>query len=304
MPDPTRATITKPGIYLDIPAADYFRDPMPAPSLTQSLAKLLLDRSPLHAWHAHPRLNPDWRPDDPTKFDVGNAAHKLLIGRGKEIVVLEGFDNWMKADAKKARAAALAEGKHAILGKMYARADRMVKAAREQLDLRELPALFRAGNGEVVTAWQEGGLWFRQMIDWLSEDRRMIVDFKTTDMNAAPHALARKMVTDGWQIQAAMAERGLNVLDPQNAGRRRYLFIVQETERPYCLSVAEIGEAALTIGRKQLVAPAQLWRRCIETNRWPGYSTEIVVPEFPGYAETAWLEREETEFYPDLIMAG
>jgi hypothetical protein len=47
----------------------------------------------------------------------------------------------------------------------------MVKAAREQLALRGLGHLFADGDGEVVLAWQEGDLWLRQMIDWLSPDR-------------------------------------------------------------------------------------------------------------------------------------
>jgi hypothetical protein len=47
------------------------------------------------------------------------------------------------------------------------------------------------------------------MIDWLSDDRLIFADYKTTDESAAPAALARKMVNDGWHIQAAMGERGL-----------------------------------------------------------------------------------------------
>jgi hypothetical protein len=77
--------ITQPGIYLDMSAVDYFADPCPSPSLTQSVAKRLIDRSPLHAWTIHPRLNPAFEADDPTKYDIGNIAHRLLLGRGKEL---------------------------------------------------------------------------------------------------------------------------------------------------------------------------------------------------------------------------
>src|SRR4051812_46738879 len=94
--------ITAPGIYLDVAANDYHADPCPAPSLTQSVAKILLAKSPLHAWHAHPRLNPDYQHNDDTKFDVGNIAHKMLLGRGKQIEVLE-FDDWRTKAAKEAR---------------------------------------------------------------------------------------------------------------------------------------------------------------------------------------------------------
>lgn len=299
--------ITEPGIYYDLPTADYLSDPCPAPSLTQSIAKIILERSPLHAWHAHPRLNPDWKPDDPTKFDVGNIAHTLMIGRGKKIVVLDKFDDWRTNAAKDARAAALAEGKHAVLGKHYALADRMVKAAREQLDLRRLNHLFAgpgdySGRGEVVIAWKEdSGFWCRQMIDWLWQ--RTFVDYKTTDMNAAPQNLARIMTNAGWPIQAAMAERGLNSLIGQHGHARRFLFVVQETDVPYCLNVVELSEGVMTMGRKMLAAAMSRWNFCIGADVWPGYPTEIIVPEYPGYAEAQWLEREQTEF-GNVLMAG
>jgi hypothetical protein len=285
--------IHKPGIFPNMTTADYFADCCPAPSLTQSVAKILLAKSPLHAWHAHPRLNPDYQHDDDTKFDVGNIAHKLMIGRGKEIVMLE-FDDWRTKAAKEARDMAASAGKFAVLSKHYSKAEAMVRAAREQLHNRGLGELFEDGHGlgEVVTAWQENGIWMRQMIDWLTPDMRTFVDFKTTEMSAAPHQLSRMMTNAGWPIQAAMGERGLDVLDEKTQGRRRYLFVVQEVEKPYALTVAEIGEASLTMGRKMLDMAVTIWRDCIENNRWPGYSEDIARPEYPGWAETQWLDRE------------
>lgn len=308
MPD----RISKPGLYPEISSADYFADPCPAPSLTQSMAKILLDQSPLHAWHAHPRLNPDFRADEDTKFDVGNVAHKLMIGRGKDIVVLD-FDDWRTKAAKEAREAAAAAGKVAVLGKTVSRAERMVKAAREQLNHRGIDWLFSEfgdGQGEVVAAWQEGDIWLRQMIDWLTNDRCTFADYKTTDMSVAPHNLGRMMVNAGWHIQAAMGERGLDVLHPKSAGRRRYLFIVQEAEVPYCLNVVEIGEAALTMGRKQIDMAVDLWRACFKRDRWPGYPAEIVTPEMPGWFESQTLTREiehherKSAMPHDLLMEG
>jgi hypothetical protein len=297
------------GIYTDMTAADYHADCCPLPSLTQSIAKILLERSPLHAWHAHSRLNPDYRHDDDKKFDVGNIAHKMLLGRGKEIAVLEGFDDWRTKAAKEARETAAAEGKLAVLGKHAAKADAMARAAREQLELRGLDELFRVnGNSEVVLAWPEGDIWLRQMIDWLSTDGLQFADFKTTGESAAPHAIARKMATDGWHIQAAMAERGLGVLT-RNPGPRQYLYVVQEDERPYALTVVELGRDALTIGGKQIDAAVSAWARCMRANRWPGYPMQIEKPEFPGWAEQQWLDREikdaARERMPDdLRMAG
>jgi hypothetical protein len=56
--------ISRPGIYLDVAANDYHADPCPAPSFTQSIAKVLLEKSPAHARLAHPRLCPPVAADD------------------------------------------------------------------------------------------------------------------------------------------------------------------------------------------------------------------------------------------------
>jgi hypothetical protein len=286
--------ITMPGFFPAMTAADYHGDPCPAPSLTQSVAKILLERSPLHAWHAHPRLNPDWQADDDTKFDVGNIAHKLMLGRGKDIVKLD-HDDWRTKAAREARDAAAAEGKLAVLGKHYGRAERMVAAGREQLALRGLKYVFSdGGQSELVMAWQEGDIWLRQMLDWKSSriGSSIVADYKTTDLSAAPQNLGRQMVTAGWPVQAAMAERGLDVLEPDTAGRRDYLFVVQEAEAPYCLNVVQVGEAALTLGRKLLGMGVVQWRECLTADRWPGYPTEIIHPEIPSWFESGVLARE------------
>src|SRR5262249_3458528 len=154
--------------------------------------------------------------------------------------------------AKKARDAAFNNKKTPVLGHQFARANRMAEAARQQIALRRLN-LFdpEIGAGETMMLWREpDGVWCRQLLDWLSDDHRIMADYKTTLESAAPHTLGRKMAVDGWHIQAAMAERGLNNLDNTSTDRR-YFFVLQEVEAPYCLSVAEVGADALVIGRKQ-----------------------------------------------------
>lgn len=298
--------IEKPGIYLDVASADYFADPLPKPSFSQSIGKIMLAKSALHAWYAHSRLNPDFVHDDDKKYDIGNIAHSLIIGRGKEIEVIKGYDDWRTNAAKQAREAAAASGKLGVLPKHHTLATRMVTSALAQLQLRGLDSLFKIGDGEVVVAWEERGIWLRQMIDWLAPDRLIFADYKTTAESAAPQDLARKLVNDGWHIQAAMGERGLNVLHPQGAGKRRYFFVVQEIEPPYCLNVVEISEAALTLGRKQLDMAIDKWRMCMAADLWPGYPLEIVKPEIPGWFEQQWLNREveASERPENVLMAG
>lgn len=294
------------GIHFDVPSGTYFEDPCKAPSLTQSIAKILIDQSPLHAWHAHPRLGGKVDPVEdyePAKA-IGNAAHKLMIGRGKDIMVLE-FDNFRTKDAQTIRDDAMASGKVPILQKHFARARRMVDVARERVPFDE------PGVGEVVIIWQEDGLWFRSMIDWLPHNMRSPSDFKTTGMSVAPHVIPSLMMNGGWDVQAAMHERGLDVLDPNNAGRRKFRFIAQENYEPYALTICELPEAVLTMGRKKLQHAIDVWRGCMAVDRWPGYPNETVYPTYPGWAESQWLIREIHEaaqkrspIAPDHMMAG
>jgi hypothetical protein len=84
-----------------------------------------------------------------------------------------------------------------------------------------------------------------------------------------------------------MHERILDALDPAGAGRRRFYYVCQENEPPYALTVNEIGEAALTIGRKQIDYAIKLWAHCLTKNVWPGYPLRIIRPELPAWAENA-----------------
>jgi PDDEXK-like domain of unknown function (DUF3799) len=302
--------IEKPGIYRDVDAADYFADPCPEPSFTQSLAKTLIAHSPLHAKCEHPRL---MRKDDEPNTDydkvqaIGNAAHSLMLGRGKNLAVAN-YDNWMKKEAKEYKAEAIAAGGTPILKKHLAAAEDMVVSAK--LQLRRIPECERAfieGDAEVVIAACDDGLWLRSMIDWITPDLREVFDYKTTGQSVAPFATGKLMASAGWPIQAAMHAHILDLIDPPGAGRRRFLYVAQEQYEPFALTVNEIDEAAMTMGRKQLHYAIGMWRDCMRRNRWPAYPPRIIRPEYPGYAEKSWLDREvaeASEHDTSLMYAG
>lgn len=311
-------TIDAPGLYAGFPIDAYYADPCPVPSLTQSIAKVLIDDSPAHARLKHPRLAPPLDPDEvePEKYvaaqAIGNAAHAAMIGRGRDVA--EGdFPTWMSGDAKKFKAAAIAEGRIPILRKHYTRATAMVEAARSQLDAASVKDAFRKGEGEVLLAWREGDLWFRSLIDWVVSPAKLY-DYKTTGISLAPYGLGPMIERAGWHVQAAFQERGLNVIDPAGAGRRTFRFIGQENEPPYALVPVELNEHWMTMGRKKVDRAVALWSRCMATGHWPAYPAEIVTPEYPGWAETKWLQREvegehreretRTTLVPDMLMGG
>lgn len=297
------ARITKPGIYPDMADADYRADPCPEPSFTQSLAKIVLDQSALHASFDHPRLRPAGELDDPEPYSkakaIGNAAHKLLIGRGKDLAVVD-FDDWRKKEAQLAKAEAEKTGKVPVLAHHFADACRIENAARAQLVACGWADAFAAGHGEVVVAWEEDGLWFRTMIDWLTADKQFVFDLKTSGGSLAPHLIGRTAVDAGWDIQAAMHERALNAVDPENAGRRKFRFVAIENYPPYALVPVELSESWLTMGRKKLDVAIHIWRDAMAHGRFAGYPATPITPDYPGYRETEWLNREQT-FHENVL---
>ncbi|HEY1980717.1 MAG TPA: PD-(D/E)XK nuclease-like domain-containing protein [Xanthobacteraceae bacterium] len=283
--------IDKPGIYFGVSEADYRADPCPSPSLTQSLVKTLIERSPRHAWTECPRLNPQFEYDDDTKFDLGNVAHRLMLGRGKEIEVVQ-FADWRTKVAQEARETAADAGKIAVLQHQFEQAAEMVEAARRQLAKHEDNDAFADGAGEVMICWQEDGIWFRSLIDWLHTDLRTVDDYKTSGMSMAPHIIGMRAEAAGWHVQAAFIGRGLDILDPAGAGRRRYRFIGQETDKPHALTVMHMDEHWLTMGRKKVQAGVAFWGVSSKLGKWPSYPARAVVPEYPSFKEKQWLERE------------
>lgn len=291
-----------PGIHRDIDPAVYFADPCEQPSLTQSIAKILLEQTPLHACLAHPRLAVQVsleEDDGAEKYDkakaIGNAAHALMLDRGKALAVGE-FKDWKTKPAKEYKADALAAGREPILRKHYDVAGKMADAALEQLaQIEGCERAFVTGDSEVVAVAREDDIWLRTMMDFVTPDLREIWDLKTGAQSASPFTTGKRMANDGWHIQAAMHERILDAVDPAGAGRRRFFYVAQENEPPFALTVNEIGEGALTIGRKQLDFAVNLWRECITTKSWPGYPLRIIRPELPGWFSDGWLARELIE---------
>lgn len=292
-----------PGIH-NLTTEEYHGDPCPAPSLSSSIAKIMLEQSPRHAWHAHPRLNPQFEPKQSGKMDAGTVAHELLLGAGRGITVIDAPD-WRTKDAKAQRDDARKAGKTPILSGDLRDAEKMVAAARVQIDAAGIADEFATAAEEVALFWQdEGGVWCRGLIDKLFRaDRRAVVfDYKTTERSAAPQGLGALIASMGYDLQAGFYARGLGALFPELIGRITFRWIVQEVDPPYGLSIVELDGAGQVMGAKKAAVAVALWRRCLVTGEWPLYPAGVVRADYPSWAETRWLTREtEDPLIRDLI---
>ena len=153
--------ITEPGIY-EMTAEAYHADPCPEPSLSSHAIVTLLSKSPLHAWYENPRLNTD--PDDDMdqnekKFDVGTAAHRLILEGIDDIKVIDA-DSWRTKAAKEAAEEARAEGYTPLLAKHAKAVRQMAPVAYKAIaECEELDGLIREDfDAEKTLIWQEDGV--------------------------------------------------------------------------------------------------------------------------------------------------
>jgi hypothetical protein len=268
--------IDRPGVYENFPEAVYHADPCPEPSLSSSIAKEIVNRSPLHAMIKHPRLGtPEIKEPNRTR-DIGSAVHVLTLGRGARIVSIDA-DAYRKDPVKEQRDAAYAAGHIPLLNPDLEAAHEMAKIVRPVI-LSYLPKGFRP---ELVLAWQQESIWLRTMVD--ATDMRVVVDLKTTASECDPESVRRRFNDDANDIQAAFIERGLDALDPGNRGRRRFVFIYQEQAPPYAVTPLLVSEASLTVARHSVDYAVSTWAACLQSGAWPGYGATMSEP-------TPWMQ--------------
>jgi len=290
-----------PGIHTDVPPAEYHLDCADEPSLSSSVAKLCYRKTMRHAFTVHPRLNPDYEPDNDSKFDVGSVAHELLLGRGGGFEILD-FADWRSGDAKKARIRIAAEGRTAILAHQHADACMIAEAVCGRLKLiPECEALFKrtddgafkVGNAEVVLIWRDvGGPFCRCMLDWWGPTEAEVFDIKTTGVSLADASLERLIPNMDYDLSLAFYKRGIERLRPDLAGRIKYRWIFVEDEPPFECRVIEATGAHLSLGDRKAALAIEKWRRCIAANTWPGYPPAVARVEYPPWAEKEITERE------------
>lgn len=285
-----RCAITAPGIN-KISHEAYHADPCPDPSLSNGTIINLLS-SPAKAWWNHPRLNPEYQTidQDDAKFDQGKAAHALFLEGGKDVEVIGGFDNWKKNDAKELREVARCSGKIPILTKQFDELSAMTESAREQMnDCSDIPDglnLETDGEAEMSCFWQEkNGVWCRTRPDWISHDRKLIIDYKTTGTSADPDEFSGHMHRMGYPVQSVFYRRGVKTLFSDVA---EFIFIVQEDEPPYLCSFMGIDFQAEDMAQQKVDWAIKLWRLCLAKGRWPGYPKRVCYAEPNPWDLAAW----------------
>ncbi|MEU9887917.1 PD-(D/E)XK nuclease-like domain-containing protein [Sphaerisporangium sp. NPDC051011] len=272
--------VIQPGVY-DIPAEVYHADPVPGRSLSSSGARKLLAPS-CPALFRYEQLNP---PPAKKVFEVGTAAHKLVLGVGPDLVRIDA-EEWRSNAVKAEVAAVRAAGKVPLKPSEYEQVHGMAAAIRRHPWAGPLLSPER-GAAEQTLLWQDAasGVWRRALVDHLPYPvpwRRMVVaDYKTTT-SAATEAVRKAVFNYGYHCQAAWYLDGVEEVGL--AESPVMVFVFQEKTAPYLINVVQLDADAIRIGRERNRRAINLYRECVEADSWPDYGHQISQISTPRWA--------------------
>lgn len=285
--------INEPGIY-KISAEEYHADPCEKPSLSRSTIKQILADCPARVWWNNPRLNPAFVDDDGGgKFDVGEAAHSLFLEGVDKICIVDEKD-WKKKSAQEERGLARLQGVVPLLPHQTENVLAMVAAAHKALATWEefsIKNLHTQGESELSYIWEEKGTWCRVRPDWISKNRKLIIDYKTTGMSANPAEWARQVVNMGYDIQHSFYRRGVKAIEGEAP---QFRFMVQEVKAPYLCSFIGLPPEFAAMGKEKTEYGIYLWNQCLATGIWEGYPTKTCFLDPPAYALSNWEQKAQT----------
>ncbi len=269
------------GLYPSVPVDDYHAD---RASLSVSGAKLLMPPScPAKFRYAQDNPQPIRK-----VWDFGHVAHRLVLGKGSEFVVLHPDVHGLKVDGTPAdaptktknwadhEASARAQGKIPIHIDEFERAQAMAAAVLEHPECGK----WFQGQAEVSAYHRdpETGVRLRARVDMLGDD--YITELKTS-LTANPGDLERIFYKLKYHCQNAWYQDLFSAVTGRDL---KFRFVVVEKEPPHVVTPIVYDDIAIGDGRRLNRQAIHLYKQCHDTGRWPGYSTGTEMISLPAWA--------------------
>ncbi|MFB6776554.1 PD-(D/E)XK nuclease-like domain-containing protein [Streptomyces sp. NPDC056352] len=239
-----------------------------------------------------------WDRDNPQphkkEFDLGHAAHLLVLGEGPELEVIDAPD-WKKVATRELRDLAYAEGKVPLLTKDHEQVQAMAEAIRQH---PLAGPLFAPGTGtaEQSIFWTDPatGVRCRVRPDWLKQlpGLTLCVDYKTIKA-ADPDTVSKAIRDHGYHQQDALYVDGIYAaLGAENV---RFVFVFQSKVAPFLITVRELADQDRAIGRAKNERALRIYADCTATGIWPDWTGPVT--DIPTISMPTWAVLNETEEY-------
>ena len=261
------------GIHPNMPMAEYVGGALGDGgeyALSRGNLRDIVKLSPLHA-----KMATDKSGNDATRAsDLGTVVHDICLQGVKNIVWIDAPDYRTKK-AQELRDAARAKNKTPMLERERSKVTGMVDAIMPELEK------FGALKTEHTLLWRDErtDILCRSRPDALSDDYSTVIDLKTTS-NASPEAYSKIIYSEWHDVQAAHAAAGIGAIT--GVAPTEWVWIVCESEAPYCVSVIYASELAIEAAHRRRDAALNRWRDCLAKDEWPGFEKlhYLTVPDW------------------------
>lgn len=260
-------TDTLQGIVTDVPEAQYHAHP----ALSSTGARRLLESPAKFRWLLdHPEPHKD-------AYDLGTAVHTRVLGVGSNVITYpEEHLTPSGAVSTKAATVAWAEEKRAegfvlIGATQAAQVDGMAEAVLADPDARYL--LETVAGREVSLFTEVDGVAVRARFDIYdgvrAGDLKTARDASPKGFNAAVGRYGYH-IQDRWYAEAHTAITGTEL--------ESFNFVVVETAAPFLVGVYDLDFMWEDLAKTRTQQARDRYRRCTETNTWPGYQSATLTP--------------------------
>lgn len=229
------------------------------------------------------------------EFDLGHAAHKLVLGEGPDFEIID-FPDYKKVAAQRLRDDAHEAGLVPLLTKEHDMVQAMAQAIRQHPVAGPL-FMPDAGRAELSIFWTDPrtGVRCRCRPDWMphrqENGRLVVVDYKTAKA-VDPDALARAVYERGYHAQAALYLDGVKAAGLAGDQMPAFIFAFQSKTPPYLVHLVELDFPALALGAARNERALRIYAECERTGTWPGFNDRITYLPLPP-----WAERKDQEEY-------
>lgn len=141
------------------------------------------------------------------------------------------------------------------------------------------------GTGEIGAVWQDkdSGIWCKGLIDRFCQcwGYSVILDLKTCQ-DARPSEFAKTIYNFHYHTKAAWYLDGLKAIADVD---RRFLWIAIESEPFHGISIFDVGDEMMEVGRKNYKRLLSEYAKCKELGVWPSYPLGEESLELPKWAK-------------------
>lgn len=288
------------GIHRLEPSIYHADQLLPEPTLSSSLAKVLLSQSPLHAWTCHPRLNPEYESRDSKVFAFGRAAHRAILGAGDDYAVyppevLDKRGNATTADAKAWEAEMRATGVTPIKQDDGDRIDAMASVMHRAL--KDVGLTVDPDRSELTALGIVEDVACRCLVDnapiQTFRGRKVLLDLKTIE-DASPESCIAAVERYAYDIQVAHYQ---DTWEAATGERRGWIFAFQEKSPPYEVGFVRLHDAPgdeadwLEDARSKANYARRQWAHCLSTGEWPGYPRQVAIVGARSFYRKNWADQ-------------